>query len=59
MPPSPPVGGEGWGEAGAAPATLFVPVPGAHQLVHVEADFFLRRRTVTRLTPKRIAAGLP
>ena len=52
MTPSPPVGGEGWGEAGAAPATLLVPLPGAHQLVHVEADFFLRRQTVTRLIPK-------
>ena len=39
MPPSPPVGGEGWGEAGVAPVTLFVPVPGAHQPVHGEADF--------------------
>ena len=36
MPPSPPVGGEGWGEA-AAP--LFVPVLGARQLVRGETDF--------------------
>ena len=26
MPPSPPVGGEGWGEAAAAPATLLCAV---------------------------------
>ena len=36
MPPSPPVGGEGWGEAAA---TLFVPVLGARQLVRDETDF--------------------
>jgi hypothetical protein len=39
MPPSPPVGEEGWGEAGAAPAILFVPGLGAHQLMHGQADF--------------------
>ena len=59
MPPSPPVGGEGWGEAGVAPVTPLVPEIGAHQPVHVAAVFCLRPPMMTQLTPKRIAASLP
>ncbi len=56
MPPSPPVGGEGWGEAAAAPVTT----PGAGTwrisliLMHAKYDFSLRRPAATRLTPINI-----